>query len=225
MAQPRLKDIADALGISVATVSNALGQKGRVSVELADRIRIEAESQGYAPGGPGRALRTGRSGMVGMVVPDLTNPLFPRMAQALERECASAGYDMLIADSHGDSSAQDAAILRLVRRGAEGIVLIPRRGTRIADIPTPLAVIDTPSTHRNDSSADHFQGGTAIVAHLTGLGHRKLLLLGESARSPVQTDRIAGMQRQRCEIVAEEEVQPLLADLQRRGRCGERLDA
>jgi LacI family transcriptional regulator len=191
--QPRLKDIAAALGVSTATVSNELSGKGRVSPELADTILREAKQRGYAPGGPGRALRTGRSGVIGLVVPDLSNPLFPCMAQAFERESAAAGYGMLIADSHGDASGQHDAVARLLKRGADGLIIVPRRGAQIAKMTTPLVIIDTPSAPDNTASADHHQGGTLIVAHLTGLGHRQMVFLGESSASGVQRDRIGGM--------------------------------
>jgi LacI family transcriptional regulator len=191
--QPRLKDIAAALGVSTATVSNVLTGKGRVSPELAAVILREAEQRGYAPGGPGRALRTGRSGVIGLVLPDLSNPLFPRMAQALERASAAAGYGMLIADSHGDASAQHDAVARLLNRGADGLIIVPRRGAQLVKPKIPLVIIDTPSAPDNAASADHHQGGALIVAHLAALGHRQMIFLGESHASGVQRDRIGGM--------------------------------
>ncbi|WP_045392618.1 LacI family DNA-binding transcriptional regulator [Falsirhodobacter sp. alg1] len=190
---PRLIDIATSLGVSAATVSNVLSGKGRVSPELADQIRSEAERRGYAPGGPGRALRTGRSGVLGLVLPDLSNPLFPRMAQALEHESAAVGYGMLIADSHGNARNQQGAIARLLKSGADGIILVPRRGAQLEDCAAPLVIIDTPSSPDNTVSADHYQGGTLIVGHLTRFNHRSLVFVGESNLSGVQRDRIAGM--------------------------------
>lgn len=191
--QPRLKDIARTLGVSTATVSNALTGKGRVSKPVADRVLAEAMRQGYRPGGPGRALRTGHSGVIGLVLPDLANPLFPRMAQALERAAGAAGYGILIADSHGDSAAQADAIRRLRARGADGLIVVPRRGTDLGDVIGPLVVIDTPSTPGNTVSADHHGGGALVAGHLAGLGHERVLFVGESAASTVQRARMAGM--------------------------------
>ncbi|MBB4567797.1 LacI family DNA-binding transcriptional regulator [Rhizobium leucaenae] len=189
---PNLTRIAASLGISVATVSNALSGKGRVSVELAERIRATAAALGYVPSQAGRALRTGRSGVLGLVLPDISNPLFPQIAQAIEHSAAVAGYGVLIADSRGDIGMQSEAIQRLVERGVDGMVIVPRRGTRIADAGCPVAVIDTPSTPGNTVSADHWQGGREIARHLRNLGHRKILLIGASSASSVQNDRIGG---------------------------------
>ena len=191
--QPTIKDIARSLRVSVATVSNALAGKGRVSAPMAERVRAEALRQGYRPRIAGRALRTGRSGVIGLVLPDLANPLFPCMAQALQHAAEKAGLGMLIADSHGNSAAQGQAIERLVDRGADGVILIPRRGTAIPAPGVPLAVIDTPATAGNAVGADHRGGGLLVMQHLLGLGHRRFVFVGESAQSSVQLDRIAAM--------------------------------
>lgn len=191
--RPNLSLIAARLDVSVATVSNALSGKGRVSPELALKIRSAANDLGYVPTMAGRALRTGRSHVLGLVLPDIANPLFPQIAQAIERAAAEAGYGVLIADSRNEVSTQTEAIGRLLERGVDGIVIVPRRGTRVADIGSPVAVIDSPSTPGNTVSADHWQGGQAVIQHLVTLGHRKIVLVGNNPASNVQNDRIGGM--------------------------------
>lgn len=181
------------LGVSVATVSNALSGKGRVSGPLAERIREHATELGYVPSQAGRALRTGRSGVLGLVLPDIANPLFPKIAQAIEFAATSAGYGVLIADSRGDVTAQTEAINRLVERGVDGMVIVPRRATRISASSCPVAVIDTPSTPGNTVSADHWQGGEQIARHLAELGHRRVLIIGNNPESNVQNDRAGGI--------------------------------
>jgi LacI family transcriptional regulator len=190
---PNLSRIAASLGVSVATVSNALSGKGRVSAELGERIRATATALGYVPSQAGRALRTGRSGVLGLVLPDISNPLFPQIAQAMEYAASIAGYGVLIADSRGDVARQTEAINRLLERGVDGMIIVPRRGTRIADIGCPVAVVDTPSTPGNTVSADHWQGGRQIASYLCDLGHRDFLLLGNNPASNVQNDRIGGI--------------------------------
>ncbi len=190
---PGLIEIAASLGVSAATVSNALSRKGRVSPEVAERIRRRAAALGYVPSPAGRALRTGRTSVLGLVLPDIANPLFPQIAQAIEAAAAKAGYGVLIADSRGDVSTQTEAIERLLGRGVDGMIIVPRRGTRVADIGCPLAVIDTPSTPGNTVSADHWGGGRQIAEHLAALGHRKILVIGTDPASNVQNDRVGGI--------------------------------
>ncbi|SIQ11431.1 transcriptional regulator, LacI family [Rhizobium sp. RU35A] len=191
--KPNLSAIAHTLGVSVATVSNALSGKGRVSTELAERIRDTARSLGYVPSVAGRALRTGRTGVLGLVLPDIANPLFPQIAQAIEQAASSAGYGVLIGDSRGAVEQQTQAILRLIDRGVDGIIVIPRRGTRISDIGCPVAVIDTPATPGNTVASDHWGGGEEMGRHLRELGHERVLILGGSPLSNVQSDRIGGL--------------------------------
>jgi len=191
--KPKLALIAETLGVSIATVSNALSGKGRVSPELAERIRDTARDLSYVPSMAGRALRTGRSGVLGLVLPDIANPLFPQIAQAIEQAASTAGYGVLIGDSRGRTGMQTEAIARLIDRGVEGMVVIPRRGTRISDIGCPVAVIDTPSTPGNTVSSDHWDGGRQMGAHLRALGHRKVLILAGSPLSTVQNDRVGGL--------------------------------
>ncbi|WP_313612165.1 LacI family DNA-binding transcriptional regulator [Agrobacterium sp.] len=188
-----LSAIATALGVSVATVSNALSGKGRVSAELSEKIRRTADELGYVPSSAGRALRTGRSGVLGLVLPDIANPLFPQIAQAIEQAAGNAGYGVLIADSRGEISKQTEAINRLIERGVDGMVIVPRRGTRIADVDFPVAVIDSPSTPGNTVSADHWAGGAMLGQYLANLGHRKILLVGKNPDSNVQNDRLGGL--------------------------------
>ncbi|MBV7518214.1 LacI family DNA-binding transcriptional regulator [Ensifer sp. ENS12] len=190
---PKLTRIARTLGVSAATVSNALSGKGRVSAEMVDKIRATAAELGYVPSQAGRALRTGRTGVLGLVLPDIANPLFPQIAQAIELAASTSGYGVLIADSRGDVSTQTKAIERLIDRDVDGLVIVPRRGTRIADVGCPVAVIDTPSTPGNTVAADHWGGGRQIGEHLKGLGHRRVLIIGNNPASNVQNDRAGGI--------------------------------
>ncbi|ARO31545.1 LacI family transcriptional regulator protein [Rhizobium sp. NXC14] len=190
---PNLSRIATSLGVSIATVSNALSGKGRVSGQLVERIREHAAELGYVPSQAGRALRTGRSGVLGLVLPDIANPLFPKIAQAIEFAASTAGYGVLIADSRGDAATQTEAINRLVERGVDGMVIIPRRATRILSAACPVALIDTPSTPGNTVSADHWQGGREIALHLAALGHQRILIIGNNQESSVQNDRANGI--------------------------------
>ena len=191
--QPTLKEIAKELGVSTATVSNVLSGKGRVSEETRKLVSDKIQEVGYRPGGPGRALRTGRSGVLGLVLPDISNPLFPAFAQSIETAAERSGQGILIADSHADPSAQAEALQRMIQRGADGIIIVPCRGTQVSDLTLPVVVIDSASTLGNCVCSNHNEGGQKAVRHLLDLGHRKIVLLGQSRRSSVQSDRIAGM--------------------------------
>jgi LacI family transcriptional regulator len=188
------KQIARDLGISVATVSNALTGKGRVSADVVDLVTFRAQQLGYVPSFAARALKTGLSGILGLVMPDITKQAFPEFAEGMEAEADRCGFGVLIANARGHEAGQARAIKQLIQRGVDGIVIIPLRGTT-PDIPTslPVAVVSTVDDPQNTVSADHHQGGALAAQTLLDMGHRNFLLLGEDTGSRVQADRIAGM--------------------------------
>lgn len=188
-----MSDIARALGISTASVSNALSGKGRVSANLSQQISDKAREIGYVPSLAGKALSTGKSHVLGLVLADIGNPLFPQIAQAIEQAASDEGYGVLIGDSRGDVHLQTTAISRLIQRGADGIIVIPRYGTRIAALNHPTVMIDAPSTPGNTVSANHWQGGVLIGRHLRDLGHTNLAIIGMNHQSNVQLDRAGGI--------------------------------
>jgi len=188
-----IKQIATEMGVSVATVSNAMTGKGRVSSDMAERIRNYANEIGYRPSLVGRALRGGQTGILGLVMPDLTNPLFPRIAQHLSLVADSRQLGILIADSRGNADEQRQAIDRLVDRGVDGLLIVPQKGTSPGPQQVPTVIINTSSDPDNAVSADHAGGGKLIAAHIAGLGHRRVVILGGDPVSEVQRDRIDGM--------------------------------
>lgn len=188
-----LADIARRVGVSTATVSNALQGKGRLSADLARRIRQAADEVGYVPDHAARALRTGRSRTLGLVVPDFGAPLFPTFAQAIERAAKRRGYAVLIGDAMGTLDGQRAEVSTMIARGADALVLIPMRGSAIPAVPVPIAVIDSAALPENTVASDHRDGGRQVARHLVELGHRRILVLAGPASSTVARERLAGM--------------------------------
>lgn len=193
MALVSIKQIATDVGVSATTVSNALTGKGRVSREMIDRIRSRADELGYRPSLAARALKGGRTGILGLVMPDLTNPLFPRIAQTLSVAAERRRLGILIADSRSNADRQAEALRRLVDRGVDGLLVVPQKGTSPDPQPVPIAVINTATDPMNAVSADHAGGGAQVARHISDIGHRKVVVLGGDPVSEVQRDRIAGM--------------------------------
>lgn len=187
------KKIAQDLGLSVATVSNALTGKGRVSPDVVKRVTSRAEQVGYYPSAAGRALKTGRSGILGLVMPDITKQVFPEFAQAVESEADKYDFGVLIANARGTPDGQVKAIHQLIQRGVDGMIILPQRGTKLDVTAVPCVVLSTQPDPQNTVAANHRQGGALSAQAMLDLGHRKFLLLGDDASSPVQLERIAGM--------------------------------
>ena len=104
MVKVKLADVARAAKVHPGTASRALNpsQQGQVSKETVRRVVRAAERLGYVPNAQARALRTSRSHLVGIVVPDITNPLFPPIVRGAEHVLTSGGYTVLLTDTDND---------------------------------------------------------------------------------------------------------------------------
>src|SRR6204780_5016505 len=112
-------------GVHPATVSRALNPETRplVSDETADRIVAVADSLGYRPNTVARSLRTKRSNTVGVLIPDLNNPLFPPIVRGLEDKLAAAGYVALIGNTDADAGRERVIFEQMRARHVDGFVL------------------------------------------------------------------------------------------------------
>jgi LacI family transcriptional regulator len=178
-----LKDIADAMGVHTSTVSRALDPNTRhlINAEIAARIVDAARERSYRPNAIASSLRTRRSMTVGVVVPDITNPVFPPILRGIEDTLTPQGYVAMIANSDGDPERESVLIDALRARGVDGLILASARredpaiSRAVAEgipIVTVNRKVDDPavSSVTNDEA-----GGVALaVRHMLELGHRQI---------------------------------------------------
>src|SRR5499427_10256407 len=119
-----LKDVAAEAGVHPATASRALNPETRllVSEETASRILAVASALGYRPNAVARSLRTRRSHTVGVLIPDLTNPLFPPIVRGIEDRLAADGYVALIGNTDADLGRERLVFERMRARHVDGFV-------------------------------------------------------------------------------------------------------
>ena len=178
-----LRDVAAAAGVHPATASRALnpGTRLLVSEETARRVTEAAERLGYRPNPVARSLRTRRSHTVGVLIPDLNNPLFPPIVRGLEDRLAEHGYVALIGNTDGDAARERMVFDQMRARHVDGFVLAT--ATLHSEILNEAAEADLPVVLMNRTaegypfssvSVDNEQGVRAAVAHLTSLGHTRI---------------------------------------------------
>ena len=191
---PSLHDVARRAGVSTATVSFVLNDSKPVAAETRQRVEEAISALNYRRSLSARALRTGRHHAVGLLLPDLINPFFPALAQAVTQAAWQRGHALILASAGIDHEAESEALAALAER-ADGIIWVPG-STRIATRPNlPMVVLDRPdaSLAAYDSiSADHRAGGAAAAALLRRLGRRRVGLLAGPAQSPSATSRQEG---------------------------------
>ncbi|MGH3216031.1 MAG: LacI family DNA-binding transcriptional regulator, partial [Trebonia sp.] len=166
-----------------ATASRALnpGTRLLVSEETARRVTEAAERLGYRHNPVARSLRTRRSHTVGVLIPDLNNPLFPPIVRGLEDRLAEHGYVALIGNTDGDAVRERMVFDQMRARHVDGFVMAT--ATLHSDILNEATEADLPVVLMNRTaegypfssvSVDNEQGVRAAVAHLTSLGHTRI---------------------------------------------------
>ena len=186
MRTPTLRDVAEAAGVHAATASRALNPETRrlVSAETARRVLRAAEALGFQPNPIARGLKTSKSGTVGLVLPDLTNPLFPPIVRGIEDVLSGAGFSALIVNTDNDPERERAQISSLRSRQVEGLIVatalmehplleqLHAQGVNLVTVNRRAAGLDVPSVTPDDNA-----GIDMAVRHLADLGHRRVLHL------------------------------------------------
>ncbi|MCA0252396.1 MAG: LacI family transcriptional regulator [Actinobacteria bacterium] len=141
-----LTEVAAKAGVSIATASRALSGKPRVSREMIERVRTVAAELGYRVDPIARALREGSSRLVGMIVPGLDIPYFAQLVAALEEELNRAGFELLLADSHGFIEEEVRRLRVFGDRRVDGIIIVPADRTAsiqsLANIPAGFPTVE-----------------------------------------------------------------------------------
>ena len=200
----KLTDVARAAGVHPGTASRALNPatRSRVSPETARRVLRVAERLGYVPNTLARGLRTSKSFVVAMLVPDITNALFPPMVRGAEQLLSAAGYTLVLTDTDNDSGTERRQVEQLRARGTDGFIIATARWhdpllEEIADQGVPAVLVN-----RNIGSrrlpyvgADERTGIQLAVEHLAKLGHRHIAHLGGPADTSTGRDRASAFRQ------------------------------
>ncbi|MCX7684275.1 MAG: LacI family transcriptional regulator [Acetobacteraceae bacterium] len=200
--RPTISDVARLAGVHASTVSRALdpSARHRISRAVAERVAAAAEQLGYRPSALAAGLRSGRSHTVGVLVPDLTNPVFPPIVQAIEAALARAGYVTLLASTEADAAKEALLIRRMAAQGADGIILAsaatgsPAPGAA-ARLGLPLVLVNRrlPGAELPAVVSEDAAGIGLAVRHLLALGHRRIAHLGGPSGVATAADRLRGV--------------------------------
>lgn len=188
------KDIAQKAGVSKATVSYALNGTGSVSAEMVKRIHDIAESMGYEENRLAKATRTGTTRTIGLVLPDLCNPFFPEMAQAVVETASEQGYSVLLVDARNSFDEEALGLRRLVGYSVDGIIWCPLDDRHIQkyNFNCPVVITDRFVDGFDCVYANSLKGGE-LQAHLINTkGHQNIGLLSGPERSTSSRERRKG---------------------------------
>jgi LacI family transcriptional regulator len=182
-SRPTIKDVAAKCGVHPSTVSRALSgaMSHLVAPEVARRIRAAAAALGYQVNVTAAGLRTGRSGLIGVLAPDIADPGFPPMLSGITETLSAEGYATIVVDVGPDRARQQDLVDKLIARGVDGLVLAtvtlndPVVGHCLAASIPVVLVNRTDAGRRLPAVAtDDAAGMRFAVEHLAGLGHVRI---------------------------------------------------
>lgn len=173
-----LKDVAKHAEVSAMTVSHVVNGTKSVSPVVKERVLASIAKLNYRPNRSARALRTKRNATLGLIVPDLTNPFFPKLVESLEKEARHYGYATLLISSNRDASVEKQSFDVLLQHGVDGVIWCPDNPYfQPTNLPFPMVVIDRPLAAFDSVSADHYAGGMKQGHFAIEQGHTRIGVL------------------------------------------------
>lgn len=215
-----LRHVAEVAGVSAQTVSCVVNNTGSVSEEVRARVREIADRLGYRPNLYAKAMRTGRSRTIGLVISDIRSPFFPALAHEMQKVTQKAGYSLLIVETDGTPDLVADRISTLRSLGVDGIVAT-EAVPALFDLRIPTVMLAETTRPLDSVTADDFAGGKMLAEHLLENGHRKIALVTSPREGCVQRRREGLLARLKgeAEIVWEivtQESDPITPEVRRR---------
>jgi LacI family transcriptional regulator len=191
-----IRDVARDAGVSVATVSRVLASSATVSAELTERVRASVRRLGYTPHSVARSLASGRTRLVGALVPNLANHYFYALLKRMLHDAERDGYRLIVADSDENLVAERELGANLLHQ-TDGLILCsPRSSTAVlrqfVEQDKPVLVVNRlvetlPVSH---VVVESYPAMRRLAAHVAELGHRRVAYLAGPARSWHNKERL-----------------------------------
>ncbi|MEU4236287.1 LacI family DNA-binding transcriptional regulator [Actinoplanes sp. NPDC026619] len=187
-----IKDVARVAGVSASTVTRALTMPELVHPETRERVRRTATELGYHPNRAARGLITGRTGNIGLLVPDLGNPFFPSVVKGVQARAHEADYAVFLADTDEDQAAE-AGLVRKLCQQVDGLLLCSPRMSddelRAVVGDTPVVLINRRLARVPSVTPELLDGMRQAVGHLIALGHRRIAYIAGPRSSWANRER------------------------------------
>jgi len=195
-----IKHVAARAGVSFTTVSHVLNGTRRVSDSARQRVEQAIAEMGYAPSAVARALKMSETYILGVLVPNITNPFFAELTRGIEDRCRQTDYSVFLCNSDDDPVRQARYLQTLLERRVDGLLLAAAAGessalvARLASTRVPTVVVDRSISGLTADLVriDHQSGAEMAVSHLLSLGHRAIACLSGPSEFAVSRARVAG---------------------------------
>lgn len=202
MTNVTIKDIARASGVSYATVSRTLNGRSGVDPQTRERVLSAAEQLGYSPNLHARSLKTRQTRIIGLILPDISNPFFADIASAVNEVIYSQGYNSILCSTGWDAKIEEQQLSLLLDQRVDGIIFKP--SAELTDRYTNLSVAKVMISNAQDKrfnfvEIDNVKGGRIAADHLIDCGYRNVAFIGGAESSRSNQDRLKGFREQLAE--------------------------
>ncbi len=195
-----IRDVAEKAGVALSSVSRVLSDHPDVSSKMRKRVEDAATELGYQPDLLAQSLRSGSTRTVGLVIRDISNPLFAVIARRCEQELRGAGYSVVLVNSDGDVETEARNLSLLRRRRVDGLIASLESETAASTqealrrFPGPIVLLDRDVENLNVGAVlcDHYSGCYAATADLISRGHRGISLITGSVEVRSTRERLRG---------------------------------
>jgi len=200
MSKKTIKDVAREAGVSTATISRVINNSGYVSEEVRKHVLLTIERLNYYPNAIARSLKQEKTRSIGIVVPDLTNPYFMKVAKAIQDQCMTAGYHLLFMNTDEDSDKEKETLQILLEKRVDAIILAGTGGNeeqikRIHDSGTSIILVDRRigDLELDIVVEDNIYGAQAAIDYLIHQGHRRLGIINGPQIISTGRERLQGV--------------------------------
>ena len=197
-----IRTVARLANVSIATVSRTINRVSTVNPKMAKRVWEAIEKLDYFPNTQARALVSGRSRLLGLIVSEITNPFFPELIQGFEDIAVEHGYEILISSTNYDPRRMSLCIRRMLERRAEGVAVMTFGVEKplleqLAERNVPLVFVDVGPERPGISllKVDYRNGIQQGVEHLAALGHRDVAFISGPRRLHSAQSRLVAFTR------------------------------
>lgn len=189
-----IREVARLAGVSLGTVSRVINGHPTVAPDIRQRVQAAIDKLGYRPNRVARSLRSQQSHTFGLIIPDVTNPFFAELVKSLEKSASQVGYNIILGNAEESPAVEKRYIQMLADRQVDGLMVVPSVGTQTIEVDRDVKVvlIDRALPDHHVVSSDHRGGAEQAIAHLIGLGHRRIACIAGPQNLTVAAERCAG---------------------------------
>ncbi len=195
-----VRDVARKVGVSAMTVSRVINGQPGVSQETRERIQAAIAELNYAPSKVAASLTSSKTELIGMIVPDVSNPFFAPIVRGAETAARKAGYRLLLCHSESDLRLERDYVADLVGHRVEGLIVAPvsdksdQHLRPLVERGFPVVLLDRaiPGLNCDSVALDNVEGARRLVAHLIAVGHTRIGIVTDAKDVSTGRERLQG---------------------------------